>query len=68
MQARLQSWLSETGAKLPTKDPQFDATKRQARWENLRTAGKARLEKQHAGFVAESFKPNKDWWGSAPVD
>ena len=30
--------------------------------------GKARLEKQHLNFLSKDFKPNKDWWGSAPVD
>jgi arylsulfatase A-like enzyme len=68
MQGRLKTWLGTTGAKFPARDAQFDPAKRQARWENLRTAGKARLEKQHAGFLDENFKPNKDWWGSATVD
>lgn len=68
MQATLQQWLKETGAKFPTKDPQFDPAKRDARWEHLRTSGKDKLEKQHANFLKEDFKPNKDWWGSMPID
>jgi len=68
MQAKLRKWLSTTAAKFPEKDPQFDPAKRQARWENLRTSGKERLEKQHAAYLNENFKPNKDWWGSAPKD
>lgn len=68
MQARLQQWLKSTHAKFPTKDPLFDPAKREARWNNLRTVGKQRLEKQHAGFLAEDFRPNKDWWGSSVAD
>jgi arylsulfatase A-like enzyme len=68
MQAKLRQWLSTTNAKFPTKDPQFDLSKRQARWEQLRTSGRERLEKQHADYLDENFRPNKDWWGSAPSD
>ena len=68
MKAKLKQWLTSTHAKFPAKDPQFDSTKRQARWEKLRTSGKQKLEKKHAGFLDENFKPNKDWWGSLPGD
>ena len=64
MKKRLQRWLDSTPAKFPSKDPQFDSAKREARWEMLRTTGKQRLERQHAGFLREDFKPNKNWWGS----
>lgn len=68
MRARLQKWLDSTNAKFPVEDPQFDPAKREARWKNLRTSGMERLEKRHAEYLDEDFKPNKDWWGSAPVD
>lgn len=68
MRAKLDAWLKATGAKFPTKDPKFDPAKRSARWESLKTQGKARLEKQHAGFLKPDYQPNKDWWGSAPKD
>ena len=41
---------------------------RQARWADLMTSGMNRLEAQHAGFLAEDFKPNADWWGSSVHD
>ena len=56
------------GAKFPGKDPAFDAAKRQARWKSIQTRGKATLEKRHANYLAPGYRPNKDWWGSAPVD
>lgn len=68
MQKRLQEWLAATSAKFPTPDPQFDAAKREARWERLRTSGKQRLETQHAEFLDADFTPNKNWWGSSVRD
>jgi arylsulfatase A-like enzyme len=64
MRPTLEAWLRETEARMPTPYEKFDETKRTARWANLSTAGKARLEKQHANFLNASYKPNKDWWGS----
>lgn len=68
MLSRLKEWLASTSAKFPAKDPLFDPQKKQAYLEQQRTSGKERLEKQHAHFLDEDFRPNKDWWGSAPVD
>ena len=68
MRATLDAWLKETGAKFPTQDPQFDADKRASRWQSLQTSGKASLEQRHAMYLDPDFKPNKDWWGSAPQD
>jgi arylsulfatase A-like enzyme len=68
MRKQLDGWLKATNAKFPTRDTQFDPAKRAARWKSLSTEGKARLEKQHANFLAPTFRPNKDWWGSAPLD
>jgi arylsulfatase A-like enzyme len=68
LRAKLDAWLKATAAKFPTRDPQFDAAKRDARCEDLRTTGLKRLETQHANFLDPNFKPNKDWWGSATVD
>ncbi|MDP7012748.1 MAG: sulfatase-like hydrolase/transferase, partial [Verrucomicrobiota bacterium] len=68
LRTNLDAWLKATGAKFPTKDPAFDAAKREARWESIQTRGKAGLEKRHASYLAPGYKPNKDWWGSAPVD
>lgn len=68
MRQTLDAWLKETNAKFPVKDPKFDTVKRSARWESLRTQGKLTLERRHATYVREDYRPNKDWWGSAPQD
>ena len=68
MQKRLADYLANSGAKFPAKDPQFDAAKREARWKNLGSKGKDRLEKQHANFLKADYTPNKNWWGSVPTN
>jgi arylsulfatase A-like enzyme len=68
MRAELDDWLSETDARFPEPDSAFDAAKRQERWDSLQTSGKNRLEAQHARFLEPGFSPNRDWWGSAPID
>ncbi len=68
MLSRLKKWLDSTNAKFPKKDPQFDPAKKKAYLERQRTTGKERLEERHANYLKKDFKPNEDWWGSAPVD
>jgi arylsulfatase A-like enzyme len=65
MRKKLDTWLKQTNAKFPQPDPKFDSAKREARWKNIETSGKERLEKQHATFLDPSYNPNKDWWGSS---
>ena len=64
MRKKLDTWLKQTKAKFPQLDPRFDSAKRKDRWENIKSSGKQRLEKQHASFLDPTYKPNKDWWGS----
>ena len=68
MVRKLDSWLKETKATFPTENPDFDPAKREARWNDLRTNRKERLEKQHAEFVRPDYLPNQDWWGSSAAD
>ncbi len=65
MQAELDEWLVATHARMPQPDPEFDHEARQERWSDLMTGGMAGLEAQHAGFLAEDFEPNPNWWGSS---
>ncbi len=68
LRAKLVAWLKATDARFPAQDPQFDAAKRAARWESLKTRGKTSLERRHASYLDAAYQPNKDWWGSAPKD
>ncbi|MEC7401707.1 MAG: hypothetical protein VX821_06900, partial [Verrucomicrobiota bacterium] len=65
---RLKRKCKLTKATFPTENPDFDPAKREARWNDLRTNRKERLEKQHAEFVRPDYRPNQDWWGSSPTD
>ena len=64
MRRKLDTWLKQTKAQFPQLDPRFDSAKRKARWENIKSQGKQKLEKQHASFLEPTYKPNQDWWGS----
>ena len=68
LRSKLDAWLKETKGKMPVKDDNADMAKRKARFDSLATQGKERLERQHANFLDPDYKPNKDWWGSAPKD
>lgn len=68
MRAELDAWLVATEARLPTPDPMFDSDKRQARWHDIQTRDKEKLEKQHSGFLDANYRPDPTWWGSAPRD
>ncbi len=65
MRKKLDTWLERINAQFPKPDPKFDSLKRAARWKNIESSGKQRLEKQHSSFLESNFKPNKDWWGSS---
>jgi len=62
--ARLNAWLTEVGATLPTPDPQYDAEKERDRLHNLESELMPNLEIQHAEYLDPDWRPNDDWWGS----
>jgi arylsulfatase A-like enzyme len=64
MRAQLNQWLKETKAKFPIPDPQFDSTKRDARWEHMKTNFKKGMEQKAARYFDNNFVPSKNWWGS----
>ena len=64
LSAELTAHLKEVGAKIPLPDSRFNAEKKEASLKQTHTAGKARLELQHANFLKPGFKPNKTWWDS----
>jgi arylsulfatase A-like enzyme len=68
LRAKLDAWLKASKAKFPDKDTEFNSDKREARWKSIATGGRAGLERRHASYLKPGYKPNKDWWGSAPLD
>ncbi len=67
LRAKIDRYLQETGAKLPTQNPNYNADLAAKQQQAVETKGLQTLEKQHAGFLAPNFQPNKDWWGSKPA-
>ncbi len=67
MRDRLDSWLVETDAKLPTPDPEYDSAKESERLHHLEHTFMQELEEQHAAYLDPDWQPNDDWWGSMVV-
>ncbi|MEI6892634.1 MAG: sulfatase [Pontiella sp.] len=66
MKQNLDQWLTATGAIFPEPDPRYSEEKFTAKLEKARTKKMQRLEKSHVNFLNPNWKPNGDWWGSAP--
>ncbi len=64
LRGRLDAWMIEVDAKLPRRDPEYDAEKEKNRLRMLETERMAQLESQHAEYLDPDWKPNEDWWGS----
>ena len=64
LSAKLDTWIAETGAKIPQPDDRFDAAKKEQQLKQAITKSMEKLEKQHLNFLDPNFKPNADWWGS----
>ena len=64
LRKRLDEWLAEIDAKLPTPDPEYDPEKEQARLHDLEFELMPKLEAQHAEYLNPDWQPNEDWWGS----
>ena len=64
MGRQLLAWLKETGAKMPTPNPKFDADTFQKQQKQTRETALPGLESQAAGFLRPNYSPNNKWWGS----
>lgn len=67
LRSELDAWLEATSAKFPTPDPKFDPDKRAARMKRMAGPLMQRLERIHAAYLKPGYRPNEDWWGSAPA-
>jgi arylsulfatase A-like enzyme len=61
---KLFSYLNETGARFPEKDPLYDAEKEKAHLEKIKNERLPQLEKQRLNFLSKDFDPGNNWWGS----
>ncbi len=68
MRASLDRYLTECSAKVPEVDNYYTAEER-AEWRAKRMeTTKKQQERMRKAQLKPDWKPNKDWWGSAPVD
>lgn len=65
---KLSVWLTETGAKYPVADPQYDPLKEAVYKEKQQTETQVRLEKERKEQLSPGFEPNKTWWNSKIID
>jgi len=67
LRKKLDTWLLETGAKLPRPDPRWKPEFVQQKKEmSLKT--QENLEKQHGQFLDPDWQPDPTWYGSIPED
>ena len=64
LRERLDIWLVDIKAQLPTPDPQYDAAQEQKRLSEIEHEMMPTLERQHAEYLESDWQPNADWWGS----
>jgi arylsulfatase A-like enzyme len=68
LRKRLDAWLVETGARIPLPDARFDAAKKEKQMQQMREKKLPDLEKQAKDYLAPSWKPDADWWGSSAAE
>lgn len=64
LEAKLQSWIAESGAIMPTADPQYSPQKENALKEKWRTTVLKSKEQERLDMLKEDWQPNDDWWSS----
>ncbi|MCH8215730.1 MAG: sulfatase [Planctomycetes bacterium] len=67
LRGKLDRWLEEVGANLPTLNQLYDAQRAQRQAVTMRTRTLQNLEKRHADYVRADWRPDKTWWGSLPA-
>lgn len=60
--AQLAAWLNDTGAKYPSRNPDYDASQSAAVLEKLQESGIPNRERYHASLFEKDFRPQEGWW------
>ena len=64
LKQKLDTWLKETGARIPQADSRFDAELKKKQLESAAGKQMQGLEKKHANYLKPDYVPNKTWWDS----
>ncbi|NGF55714.1 sulfatase [Parapedobacter sp. SGR-10] len=62
----LQAYLTQTGARYPMSDPEYDAQKEKQYLQQIKDIKMPELEAQRRQFLSTDFDPGDNWWGSEP--
>jgi len=68
LSVQLTDYLSETGAKFPRNDPQYDPQEEAAYLERIEQELLPQLEEERLEFLSPDFDPGNNWWGSQPEE
>ena len=68
MRHQLIGYLAQVEARIPARDPRYDANQAERTKAAMRTKRLPALERQHANFLRSGFVPNPTWWGSQVRD
>ena len=58
----MQSWLAEVDGRKPIPNPNFDTKKHVQEKDRIANKLRPNLEREHANFLKEDFKPRQGWW------
>ncbi len=61
---RLEAWLAETDAKMPTDNPNFSEDRAEQNRQRIRNRDLPNLEAAAANVLKKSWLPNPTWWGT----
>ncbi len=61
---KLNSWLLNVKAKIPTKDLEYSESLAKERQAYLKNTFMPKLESDRLKYLSEDFEPNADWWQS----
>lgn len=61
---QLDAYLKSVNAKIPIKDPQYNADLEKEHQETIVKTKWTKLEKERKQMLSKDFKPNNDWWKS----
>ncbi|MFR9603308.1 MAG: sulfatase [Rikenellaceae bacterium] len=64
LSAKLDCWLEECGAIMPTGDPEYSPQKEAALKEQWRTSALKSKERERQNMLKPDWKPNDNWWSS----
>lgn len=67
MYKQLIGYLAEVNARIPARDPRYDADRAVQQAKDIREKRLPGLEKQHRNFLNPEFSPNETWWDSQVV-